>query len=388
MRAAYGPYTFDPQRDGGRVRVRRRITTLVALALLTSCATWTQVGGNPGHTGVAPVGVQRVDVARLAAVWRRPVISEFGNHIEPVSDGTTIYLVIQSPHCLDCPGDVGHVAAYDLATGARRWTAKHVEPVRYYSLAVADGVVVASGLGCTYAYDAATGAARWKRCFLAPSGSPTIANGLVYEVTQTYVFELRLSDGAPTGRTFDNEYRSNVATVGDGFLSIGARTWNLATGVQVRYDGMPGDVTISGRVLYKRTYAGDLVAAHIDSFDEYWHVTPTCAASPPTVGPDAVYVQGCGVVRAFDRATGSELWHSEPEAFGDDYDQLTLANGLLYVSNWSTELYVVDATDGSLVRDIRLGDPPGSNDGVGPPVVVRDHVIVAGEGSLEVFAPT
>jgi len=101
-----------------------------------------------------------------------------------------------------------------------------------------------------------------------------------------------------------------------------------------------------------------------------------------------VYIQDCGTLRAFDRVTGVERWHTPADAFyGTDSDRLTLAGNLLYVSNGESTLWILDAGDGTLVRSITLGTTPGSNAGIGPPIVVRGHVVVAGYYALETYSP-
>ena len=101
------------------MRTRSITTALFATVALTSCAVWPQVGGGPAHSGAAVASIRRTDVPKLTRVWSQPIPIQFGGHVEGVSDGATVYVVIPGKNCSGCLSNLGHVAAYDLATGHR-----------------------------------------------------------------------------------------------------------------------------------------------------------------------------------------------------------------------------------------------------------------------------
>lgn len=311
-------------------------------------------------------------------------------HVEPVSDGSTLYLVEPFRLCATCyEEDTGPVVALDLATGMRRWTTEAPDVIRWNSLAVAEGMVVGSGTSCTIAYDAATGAERWRHCLLGPYGPPVVAGPYVYETSLEWVQQLNLSDGTETGFNFRNDYQLPLLTVGEHRVISSSNVYDDITRDVLWSDWTPADRTIRDGVVYTRRYDdGTLHAFDAVDGDELWSVTLDCSSpvSPPTVDADTIYLQACGEVLALRRADGSERWSFVDEANGGSEDRLTLAGGFLYFTNAGTALYVVDATSGEVVRTIPLGTTPGSNVGVGPPIVANGHVVVAGEYGLEVFA--
>ena len=81
------------------------------------------LGGDPAHTGVAGSSISRDGVDRLRRAWDAPLTSLNGEHIEPVSDGSSLFIVEPLRACATCLEEAtGKVVAFDVATGARRRT--------------------------------------------------------------------------------------------------------------------------------------------------------------------------------------------------------------------------------------------------------------------------
>jgi outer membrane protein assembly factor BamB len=362
---------------------------------LTSCV-WTQVGGGPGHTGSVPSSITPAQIPALTRIWSQPLSSAFGNALEPVSDGQRLFLVEPGADGGSF-GDLvpGKVVAFDLASGTRLWTADQADARRSASLAVADGLVIASGRLCVLAYAADTGVERWRQCVPEPPsgiqpdppGVPTISDGLVYVAWRTEVVELRLQDGEYTDRSFHNPWDARVPTVGNGHLAMGT-VFDLATGAQLWDDQSHAFRAIRDGVLYSANFDGEIAAYDLASGFERWRASLLCSGdAAPAIGGDAVYLNDCGTVRALDRNTGLELWHSAQFQYGSSAERPTLAGSLLYMTNSTTALTILDPATGDLVRSIQLGVTPGANLGAGPPVVVGRYVIVAGQYGLDVYAP-
>lgn len=104
--------------------------------------------------------------------------------------------------------------------------------------------------------------------------------------------------------------------------------------------------------------------------------TPTGYASP-TVAEGTVYAVGTGNpggIRAFDAATGDQVWHADTREYATGAP--TVANGTVYVGGWGQRFYAVDAADGSEVWTAETGHYVGGS----APTVVDGAVYVGTNG--------
>ena len=87
------------------------------------------LGGDPAHTGVAGSSISRDGVDRLRRAWDAPLTSLNGEHIEPVSDGSSLFIVEPLRACATCLEEAtGKVVGFDLATGPRRSARRSTRP--------------------------------------------------------------------------------------------------------------------------------------------------------------------------------------------------------------------------------------------------------------------
>jgi outer membrane protein assembly factor BamB len=248
----------------------------------------------------------------------------------------------------------GRLTAYDLASGAARWSMPMPDPSGWPTAAPAAGVVLLpadrvaqqfnSDDGASYlteyykqtvAFDARTGAELWRRpgeLFSTTAGTVLLieraGNG---EDLRTFRL-VRLRDGAvvwtaPAGGI------SRLATAGadplnpDRLITVtatgAARTLRMADGVQVAaasiafWETVPTqndfvDLFADARNLYVRVANGrgeSLTAYRLDTLGRAWRVDGTARVSAYACGPVVCSVQP-DHVEAFDPVTGSRRWQA------------------------------------------------------------------------------
>lgn len=378
-----------------RRQSRWSLAVVTVAAVLTGCG-WTQVGGGSGHTGEATATITATEVPTLGIAWSRPTRTEATSRLEPVSDGTSIFVVdAEPPGCPSCTeSGFGFVTAVDPNTGETRWRTERPDANASANLAVGGGLVVAGGDVCLIAYAVDTGAERWRHC---PSienppsffGPTTIVDGMVYEVTRGSLNQLRLSDGVATGRTFElsNLPLNPPPAVADGNVVAFHRVSSATTGATL-LSHVPDRAALRDGVIFGTSESGgELEARSLSTGQLLWTAPVTCFG-PPTVDATSVYVQGCGRIRSYDRLTGQERWHTTQYTYGSGDTRITIGKGLLYFTDPDSTLWILDATSGELVRGITLGTPPAVGTATGPPIVLGARVIVATEAELIAYEPT
>jgi hypothetical protein len=345
---------------------------------------WAQRGGDAGLTSNASAETT-LTAANLAAVDKRwsaaTCCVERGTH--PVSDGPSVY-VVQRVSVF--AGSAGHLAAYDLATGALRWSIAAEQDNAQWNLSVAEGIVVAVGrcaptnFTCLRGYHTSDGTVAWSH-LLGPgsfTSTPTVANGVVYIGDSFGILELSLRTGA-TISGFQSPWDLQAAVAGG---RIFRGDWVYATGSnQKLWYGAHAAALRSATATDVFTHDdGALLAWNAVNGASRWSTPLACSStSQPAVAGDLVVVQACGTLRAYDRTTGSSRW-TFPLTQPSDL-QPTIANGLVYVSDESADLFVVNASTGASVRTIDLG----TNEIVGSTLVVDGRIVVSGKAALEVY---
>jgi sugar lactone lactonase YvrE len=154
---------------------------------------------------------------------------DFGNSLAVSPDGSTVFVTGESAGS-GTDADYATVA-YDAATGAEMWAARHGGPAGGYDSARSLGVSpdgsrvfitgesAGSGTDADYntiAYDAATGAEAWAARYDGPASGYDAAHALAVSPDGSTVFV--------TGGSAGNASRSDFATVAY-HASAGARVW-------------------------------------------------------------------------------------------------------------------------------------------------------------------
>ncbi len=94
---------------------------------------------------------------------------------------------------------------------------------------------------------------------------------------------------------------------------------------------------------------------------------------------DRIYASGPSTVRAFDAASGNELWSTRVPSTAS----LAYEDGTLYANNNGSEIVALEA-EGGTVLWTRPGNPDSTADGSSSPLVVGDLIVIGGSnGSIE-----
>lgn len=283
-------------------------------------------------------------------IWSRPVMLGFGMDSTPaiwkdfvVSPGT------------DSAG--GFVAAYDVASGGRKWRTR-LSVDLYASITApavfGDSVYVSAGT-TIYALSASTGKVLWKtRVTTSPDGivaGPVAVSGygefVVAAGVDGHVYALDAATGA---------VRWDV-NAGGGIYHGGPAIYS---GIVYVPEGRGGDegggfdicaLQVSdGRLLW-RSYAGDDV-----------HVTPAAGQGRVFIGS---IDEG---VRALNSTTGALLWTADYQ--GEVWGAPMLANGVVYVGT-DQQLVAYNAATGVMVYISQISS---GNASMSSPAVVNGRV--------------
>jgi outer membrane protein assembly factor BamB len=248
----------------------------------------------------------------------------------------------------------GRLTAYDLTSGAPRWTMPMPDPTGWPAAVPGAGVVLLpadrvaqqfnSDDGASYlteyfkqtvAVDAHTGVEKWRRpgeVFSTAAGTVLLAERAGNGADLRAFRLVRLRDGAvvwsiPAGDAdrlttagVDPQNPDRLITVS---ATGNARVFRMADGVPIaagRIDFREtsptlndfGDVFADGRNLYLRVANGggeSLTAYRLDTLQQAWRVVGTARVTAYLCGPEVCGVQPDGV-QAFDPVTGSPRWRA------------------------------------------------------------------------------
>ncbi|MBW3562137.1 MAG: PQQ-binding-like beta-propeller repeat protein [Actinobacteria bacterium] len=221
----------------------------------------------------------------------------------------------------------------NLGTGVQPFQALVADEERVY----------AAGAGLVAAYDAASGTRRWQRVLPNP-GQPTLAGPVLVIDTARGPVALDRATGevrweAPVVGverfTTDGEDRillSRSADITAVDATDGTMMWSVPT-----FPGPDTGFAVADRDTVVVATSGNAVirALHADTGDLRWEQRHSGAIlTPPALVDGLVYVQdGDGDLHAFDAQTGDETWAHTPER--DDFGPLTAGSGV--VVRWSFE---------------------------------------------------
>lgn len=252
--------------------------------------------------------------------WMRD-LGPFANHhgmaSSPVTAGGLLLLL--------CDQERGSfLIALDSETGRTRWrTERDVNGPSYTTPVLLDGTVVVSGSGETAAYELVDGALRWKLDGLPPrpNVSPVVTSGGAIIIAQAQPY-LEAHGKMPT---YDQDLAQSDSNR-DGLLSR-AELSKVSLNVFLRAD-INGDGLID-RSEHER-YAGEMA------------VRPALLAYRPS--PDA-------------DETSPTLWRHERHA--PNIASPLVCNGIVYALRTGGVLTALDAQNGAVLKQGRVGGLPG-----------------------------
>ncbi|WP_165875277.1 right-handed parallel beta-helix repeat-containing protein [Natrarchaeobius chitinivorans] len=273
------------------------------------------------------------------AIWTETVDERFDDNAPTVVDGMAYISDFQ-----------GTVYAIDVDTGDVEWEFERDYDGTDEAPTVVDGVVYVAGgtsligdSGTLYAIDAETGDERWNETMTRPPRGSTVVGDTVY---------------VSTGPDFD--HNNGYVLAFD--ATDGEALWEYETTGQTR-----GAPTVADGTVFIGDRVGTVYALGAADGTEKWTFqsdSGTNIPTSPTVDDGTVYVPVDNVVpefggdvtrwttevHALDAETGAEIWD---EPFGDDYEGAgitaapTVHDGTIYVPGGDSELFAIDADDGS-----------------------------------------
>ncbi|AOR33716.1 serine/threonine protein kinase [Streptomyces fodineus] len=316
-------------------------------------ASWSRP--RPGVAGAdpaaAPVPPQPPETANGWRPWRFRMSNEVWG--TPAVDGDLVYVTSFEVHALD------------VATGRRRFKTRDVA----WSMAVADGRILASDGPTLFALDAREGTDLWRLS------------------TDAWVYSLKADHGTVVTGTRGGGVQAWEA-------ANGQKLWEIA-GCQTDFESPEAGPLVHDGTVYVWQDAR-LRALEARTGEERWSYpvgdAASCGGVPVrlTPAPDGyVYVCAGTRVLAIDAASGMVRWHFEapavflcPPAFAPGP---AVTGGGLYLADYLGTVYALDATDG---RD-RWRIATEARSSIEPVLVAAGHVHVgSGKGLYTLDAVT
>jgi len=295
---------------------------------------WPQAGGNAakaaGHRSLAAAPQPAWTATIAGSSTRRRLASA------PVVGAGMLFVV----------DTTGSVHAFDVATGAKRWTnpievARELRDVAFGGGAsFFDGRVYATnGAGDVVALDAQTGGEVWRAKPAGPlRGSPTVAFNTVYVMTQdNQIHALNIADGTLIWQDAAAAGESGVFGVGAPAAGQGTVIAGYSQGelVAYRYE--------NGRNLWSDALSRTSISTQVG--------TLTDVDADPIIDEGRVYALGQGGrMAAYELVTGQRIWElnlagiSTPAVAGEWVFTLTDDSRLLAIARstgrvkWVTQL--------------------------------------------------
>jgi len=256
----------------------------------------------------------------------------------------------------------GDVLAFAADTGAERWHANVTSEVLSTPLVAGDVVIVRSGDGHVAAFDLADGKRRWgyerqvPALSLRGESSPVLAgNGLVYiGFADGTLTALRASDGAKAWE--------QVVAQPEGRSDID------------RMAGIDGEILAGPDGVFAVSYKGKVGAFAPESGAQGWSHSLVSYGGLAR-GGDSLYVSDAsGTVWALDRTSGAALWKQEALAWRW-LSTPAVQDGYVVVGDLQGYLHWLKPDSGAIVARERIG---GNKDAIrGTPQVSADGILVA-----------
>ena len=359
----------------------------VVLPPASSNPEWPQAGGTAnksyGHLAL-PAAPQRG--------WSASIAGSSSKHrlaAAPVIGGGQLFAM----------GTDGMVHAFDAATGAARWTQSFKISGDGSSSVFGGGasfdsnkVYITTGVGEVAALDAATGKQLWKAKPAGPlRGSPTIAFGLVFVMTQdNQIHALNSEDGTNGWNQSASSGQTGVFGVGAPAAGQGTVVAGFSTGelVAYRYEngrqlwadalartslsttvGVLTDIDADPIIDRGRVYAlgqgGRMAAYELTSGQRIWELNLAGISTPAIAGDWIFTLTDDGKLLCIARTSGKVRWMTQLARFKNETKRKNaiywtgpvLAGDRLWFANSNGQVYSAASGDGSIALLAELKSP-------------------------------
>lgn len=365
---------------------------------------WPQAGGYPNHS----MGHLTLD-AKLEKAWSVS-IGAGGNRRTPL----TAQPVVAEGLVFTLDTD-GGVTAFDLASGAERWSQSVVPRGEEDSGAVGGGIAYASGkLFVTNGYkqlvaiNPSTGSLLWKAAIPSPArAAPTVMDDHVYLITlDNRLMVFSATDGTPswnyTGVSETTNLLGSAAPAADTSIVVlplssgqifglrpenGQIAWedNLSA---VRRSGSLSSIAdirglpvIDRGLVYAVSYSGRMVALDQVTGERIWQRELGSAETPWVAGDTLFVLSAEQQLTALTRASGDIHWVAQLPRYEDDnkdkpivWSGPVLAGGRLIVAGSGGRMLEIDPQKGGILKEIKLG-----GDATIAPVIANSTLLVLTE---------
>lgn len=345
---------------------------------------WSQPGGNSakliGHVALAAAPVEAWSTSIAGSTNRARLAAA------PVVAGGKLYVIDAD----------ARVIAFDAKTGVRSWSTQMPSEGNGRSLfgggvsVLENRLYVATGVGDVGALDAATGAVLWKKRPGGPlRGSPTLANGHVYVMSQdNQVFALDQQTGETQWSDAGTAQATGVfgvaapaaaqGTVIAGFSSgeltayryeNGRDLWgdalsrtNISTSVAALTDIDADPVIDRGRV-FAIGQGGRMASYELVSGQRLWEINVAGISTPAVIDEWVFVVTDDARLLCIARTTGKIRWISQLKRWEDMKDKKgavrwtgpVAAGGRLILVSTDGDLVYVNPADGAVAVNKDMG---------------------------------
>jgi outer membrane protein assembly factor BamB len=384
----------------------------MSLPAATANNDWSQSGGNPtksmGHLALAssPTRAFMVQAGRGSTLTARLAAA-------PIVAGGRVYVI----------DTLGTVRAFDTRNGGQVWSSQtptekgNTASLYGGGIAYDQGRIYATnGLGYVAAIDERNGGLIWQVRPGGPlRGSPTVANGAVYVVSQdNQVYSLKEADGstnwsAAASLEIAGVFGSASPAVGQGTVVAGFSSGELnayryENGRQVWQDALQrtsirtsvsslsdvdADPVIDSGQVIAVGQGGRMVALDLITGQRQWELNLAGISTPWVAGDWIFVVTDQAKLLCVARQTGKIRWINQLPQFlkpkskrGEiDYSGPVLAGGRLIVTGSNGALIYVDPTTGAYQSQSTLGAPVSLS-----PVVANSTLYILDDrGRLSAF---
>lgn len=230
----------------------------------------------------------------------------------------------------------GQVFALDQQTGEQKWTAQLSGSVISSALTQTGRVILVANDGTVFALDEATGQQAWtykmaNAAFsLRGQASPVSLDPRTVAVASSngYLYAIDSLTGAP-------RMQRRVA-VSDGRSDI------------QRLVDIDAEPVVSGQYIVTNSFQGQVTVLDLAAQRVAWSVDASSINRPEVAGNKVFVAQDDGKLKAFDLATGQELWQNE-QLLNRNLSNPVLLGQQLVVGDLDGVLHLIDPNTGTII---------------------------------------
>lgn len=230
----------------------------------------------------------------------------------------------------------GQVFALDQQTGEQKWTAQLSGSVISSALIQTGRVILVANDGTVFALDEATGQQAWtykmaNAAFsLRGQASPVSLDPRTVAVASSngYLYAIDSLTGAP-------RMQRRVA-VSDGRSDI------------QRLVDIDAEPVVSGQYVVTNSFQGQVTVLDLAAQRVAWSVDASSINRPEVAGNKVFVAQDDGKLKAFDLATGQELWQNE-QLLNRNLSNPVLLGQQLVVGDLDGVLHLIDPNTGTII---------------------------------------